>query len=377
MNNCCKTRRFAVVAVLACAVMPAADACSVPVFRWALERWPADSYELVIFHEKDVPEADLARIRAVEQRAQDMATPANLIVRRIDVTGPVDEPYAAIRRETQGIPLPACALLYPHAVHIAKPAWAGPLNEFAPDVLLDSPIRRELAKRLLDGQSGVWLFLASGNEAGDKAAMQVLAEEIGRANKTLRLPDLAGDEALEGPDAPDISNLRVEFSLLEADLHDPAEAMLVHMLLGSEPDLRDLNEAIAFPVYGRGRVLYALAGRGINAENIAKACAFLVGECACEIKAENPGVDLIMPVDWDKGIGDNAIADTVTLPPLPGTALPTAAGLGETAGCINCAKAVEARKKTFLRNGALTVAGAVILVAAGTAVMLFRRRSAP
>ena len=63
------------------------------------------------------------------------------------------------------------------------------------------------------------------------------------------------------------------------------------------------SQPMAFPVYGRGRVLYSLVGDGINRQSIAEACAFLVGPSACEIKASNPGSDLLIPLDWDSGLG--------------------------------------------------------------------------
>ncbi|HOT51507.1 MAG TPA: hypothetical protein PLI07_11030, partial [Candidatus Hydrogenedentes bacterium] len=58
-----------------------ADACSVPVFRWALERWQADRYELIVFRKSPLSEADLTRHHALEQRAKDVNRPANLHVR--------------------------------------------------------------------------------------------------------------------------------------------------------------------------------------------------------------------------------------------------------------------------------------------------------
>ena len=39
------------------------------------------------------------------------------------------------------------------------------------------------------------------------------------------------------------------------------------MLMQSESDLEELDQPIAFPVIGRGRVLYALVGKGIYKEN--------------------------------------------------------------------------------------------------------------
>jgi hypothetical protein len=76
--------------------------------------------------------------------------------------------------------------------------------------------------------------------------------------------------------------------------------MLLTLLLNSEPDLDEYsNEPVVFPVFGRGRVLYALIGQGITTDNIRETIAFLVGPCGCEIKMMSPGVDLLMAANWD------------------------------------------------------------------------------
>ncbi|MFA6239320.1 MAG: hypothetical protein WC655_00235 [Candidatus Hydrogenedentales bacterium] len=374
MNRFRRIQIIASMLLLGCVVMPSAGACSVPVFRWALERWQADHYELLVFHDKALSEGDQAALRTLEQRAKDPKAPANLEVHDIDVTQPIDEPYGAAWKQAQGAPLPACFLLYPRNAHIAAPVWSGPLNELRLDALMDSPVRRELAKRLLDGQSGVWLFLRSGDQAKDDAVAKLLSEQIDLANRTLQLPDLTGDETLEGPNPPDVSNLRVEFSVLALNRDDPEEAMLVRMLLGSEPDLREFREPMAFPVYGRGRVLYALVGKGINPDTVMKASAFLIGECACEIKAQNPGNDLIMPVDWEGGIGASLIGAVSELPPLPGTALPAVADSTEVEEPEP--SAIDGGMSApFMRTTALVAAAAVAVVAVGTLVSLARRRN--
>ncbi len=71
------------------------------------------------------------------------------------------------------------------------------------------------------------------------------------------------------------------------------------MLLGSEPDLNELSQPMAFPVLGRGRVLYALVGRGISREMIGVASTFMVGPCSCQVKDQNPGFDLLLQFDWN------------------------------------------------------------------------------
>ncbi len=88
------------------------------------------------------------------------------------------------------------------------------------------------------------------------------------------------------------------------------------MLLGTERDLAGFKEPLLFPVFGRGRALYALAGKGINRETLDEAATFLIGKCSCQVKELNPGVDLLLAADWDKLVKAQLTADQ-GLPNLP------------------------------------------------------------
>ncbi|MBM3854290.1 MAG: hypothetical protein FJ399_14210, partial [Verrucomicrobia bacterium] len=111
----------------------------------------------------------------------------------------------------------------------------------------------------------------------------------------------------------------MSFSTLRLSRRDEAEGVLVQLLLHTEPDLAASREPIAFPVFGQGRVLHALVGRGINAENIDETAHFLTGACSCVVKEENPGSDLLFAVDWVRLVEPLLRADHEA-PPLPGLA---------------------------------------------------------
>jgi hypothetical protein len=52
-------------------------------------------------------------------------------------------------------------------------------------------------------------------------------------------------------------------------------------------------------VFGRGRALEPLIGRGIHPDNIMEVSSYLCGACSCEIKDQNPGIDLLLAANWD------------------------------------------------------------------------------
>ena len=149
----------------------------------------------------------------------------------------------------------------------------------------------------------MWVLLECGDPAKDDKAAALLKAQIEAMPKALKLPvvdDATAEEILAAPGRP---APRIEFSLIRLSRKNAAEQGLVSMLLHTEEDLPGLDEAMAFPVFGRGRALEALVGKGITEDNIKQSCAFLIGACSCEVKRINPGRDLLMSMDWERAIG--------------------------------------------------------------------------
>jgi hypothetical protein len=138
--------------------------------------------------------------------------------------------------------------------------------------------------------------------------------------------EVSGEAEQESGTAAEQSG--VSFSILRVSRRDPKEKHLVAMLLRSEPDLNTFKEPMALPVFGRGRVLYALVGKGITEDYVFEACGFLVGPCSCQIKGLNPGTDLLIAVDWDAGLAETVV-EPPELPPLTGL---TAISASESTG---------------------------------------------
>jgi len=64
-------------------------------------------------------------------------------------------------------------------------------------------------------------------------------------------------------------------------------------------------------------MLDIVAADKINHKEISAIMNFLVGECSCEAKAMNPGVDMLMSVDWEAFVFGKLVVDQ-ELPPLQG-----------------------------------------------------------
>jgi hypothetical protein len=284
-----------ILTVLLILVPSSAFACSTPVFRYALERWAADYYEAVYIHRGPLTQDEKQLLDKLRQEGSETEAFLNLRVLDMDITSSTEEKVKTLLM-SEKLPdtLPVLVLWYPWQKGRTPPIWQGQLTPSTVKAFLQSPVRQKLAEYLTEGQTAVWIFFESGNAAKDKAALALLEKELETATQELK------DEAESMPDELAGPELTYEFSILPVSRSDPNESVLLSLLLNSEPDLDEYSgEPVIFPVFGRGRALYALIGEGINTDNIREAVAFIVGPCGCEIKMLNPGVDLLMAANWD------------------------------------------------------------------------------
>jgi len=307
----------------------AAMACQVPVFRYALERWPADPYRLLIVAD---PEPTFSRDQQAAVDAAQSLEHANLVVRRVrpdDVEWPDD---------LERPPLPALALQYPAAMLRDEVIWSAPLERNQLERLLDSPARRALAKQSLAGDTAVWVLLESGDAEADRLAFDDLRRHLDTAESELVLPEGVVGKGNEVPEGGDPENelqseipLHIKFSTLRISADGPVESVLRAMLLRSEPELADSGGGqgrgpLVFAMFGQGRTLPALFAADLSEESVVFGCSYLCGACSCQVKRENPGFDLLLTCDWQAalaGIG-SAIPEKI-LPPLSGVILPNTA----------------------------------------------------
>ena len=286
-----------------------ASACNVPVFRYALERWPADLYELVVLHDGPLSAEDEAVLGRLRENDRGSIVSANFRVRAAEIGEVKDPMLKRLWSQRDASSAPLLVTLYPRDAREVpdRLVAALPLTKENVDRLVDSPARQKVVKRILSGDSAVWLFLPSGDPEQDQQALRTLRSQVSLNQKDLELPPQDEIEADEYFQAENPIELRLGFSVVEVDREDPSEQFLIQMLLGSEPDLEQLEQPMAFPVIGRGRALYALVGKGIFSETIGMASRFVVGPCSCQVKDQNPGFDLLLAVDWEEKLGGAAV----------------------------------------------------------------------
>lgn len=291
-------------------LMPAVPcpACQIPVFRYALERWPADAFRIEVAPLEAPTAVERAALVRLEDGAAINGGPCNYVVTR--------RPEATGRSEANGRP-EAVTVLPPRGT---IPVWTGSLAE-ASAAVAPGPAHQELLRRLLAGDAVVWLVLAGTDGAADRARELLETELPALANDTV-LPrgiGLPGSELLS--DVP----LEVKFSVLMVGPHEAAAGLLRRTLearlVSEQGDAAgDLREAtLVVPVFGRGRAARVLRGAALDADTVADVTAFLCGACSCQAKQLAPGFDLLLPAVWDEML----FGDAPPPAPPPAIATPT------------------------------------------------------
>lgn len=370
------------------------SACNVPVFRYALERWAPDLYVVTVFHRGPWADDARAAVDELETYLESDEKQSNIDLHLVDLDGEVHPEEEDLWEKQGDVPLPHMVVEFPLYLDEPEPLWTGPLTTRNVATLMDSPARREIARRILKGESAVFLLVLSGDEKRDAAFEKRLQARLDFMEKELRLPTLTPDDFQylnrSGPPAggpgsgragdPGASltgpKLKLDFSVLRVRRSDKNEAMLVAMLTGDPDADGKAPELILAPVFGQGRALGLLHENEADDDTIAEVCAFLVGPCSCRVKEQNPGFDLLISVAWRNFLQGEAVVDK-ELPPLTG--LPTLArakpaadpqaALGSAAGPQTPdmeTKPVEAGAPSHLLTGTLAVLaiGLALLVVA-------------
>jgi hypothetical protein len=349
-----------------------------PVFRYALERFASDPYEFVVFHRGPLSTEHKQVVTATEKLAEDTNWPVNLTVRLVDLAATQTEKPA--RTPPADAPLPWLAVVPPRGAD-EMPLWSGPLRADDIRALVDSPARRAVAHRLMKGESAVFLLLESGRKEADEATAQLLQAELAKMEKSLELPP---DNGMGQPRSA--LPLKISFSILRIGRGDAAERGLVKILSGSSQGAQDNAGPIVYPVFGRGHVLAALAGKALTSDTLQEVGEFLCGNCSCNLKGQLPGGDLLMAAAWETILQGDAISEDSAaltgLGPLAraaaaATAPPRAAAVSAPSPLVDAqheATAGPPRHGILAASLLATLSVAIVLIAAGS-MLLKRPRS--
>lgn len=299
MRHHCLT--LSVCATLIVGLMADARACSIPVFRFALERWQADFYEVAVFHRGELTGSELQHVDRLEEAAVRNGGSANFEVVRCDVSGTVPPDLGKVLQSLGDVPLPQVVVRRPREGARQPELWRGRLSDLDVARFVDSPARRELSRRLLGGDAVVWLLVRGSDAKVADALRQSLDSTLTRLPEEMELP-----RGIGAPGSELRSNvpLQLKFSVLEVSRAEATEDWLLRMLLGRLPDELPPTDSCVAPAFGRGRVLDVFASKDVADDSIAELTHYLCGACSCQVKESNPGFDVLTSLNWDEQLFD-------------------------------------------------------------------------
>ena len=333
--------------VTALVVSGAAHGCTLPVFRYALDRWEPDALRLEVPPSSQVP----ALVELLRPLRANPVGNLQVVTRQ----GP---------GELQA------------SLHDGKPGsnqqwWSGELNANSLNALLDSPARREIRRHLLDGESMVWVLLPGADPAD--------ATQVTRIEKRLRFLEQVAALPIQDPNDPDSQmgpgpalRLAIGSMVIKADAG--GEDLLRRQLAGPKADA-STRTGFAAVVFGRGRVLGSWPLEELDDRRLEDSTLFLLGTCSCRVKNENPGWDLLMGVDWPKALAEvQAKRSTTTTPAQGAIAAQTSPGNHAEAAEITTQPGNKAASTKAKQGLSLSLAAALALAGFW---LLRRRQSNP
>ncbi len=290
---------------------------SVPVYRYALERWPSEPYVVTIFYNGKINQQQKKVINYYEKFA---GTQGVITLSAIDLSNrPLFGDALRFSQNYIKKKLPAVLVEYPIHSRIKVIVGIYPLNMNSAVQIMESPARRELARRLLNDDSAIFMQIDGIDPKENAKCERIVLKALKQMNVEFKLPheELGEGATLDEESLKyDTDKLNIKFSFLRISKQSKADKIFIDILLNSEKGLKQIEGPLIFPVYGRARVLFAFSQDGINIENMKDAGAFLVKPCSHEAKDQNPGLDLLLPVSWDnffKREGDQLTGITSTI----------------------------------------------------------------
>jgi hypothetical protein len=231
----------------------------------------------------------------------------------------------------------------------------------------------------LGGDAVVWLLLESGDQKHDDQTSRLLDAELRKLEQSLVLPE---PSPLDPPINTNLP-LKIVFSTVRLARSNPAELMLVNLLLNWNTNLVAEKEVMLFPIFGRGRVVPPAIGEEIEPEAIREAAEFLTGPCSCEVKEMNPGYDLLLSANWSS-LGDYQSELMTESPPLTSLSQFAAAATNspkaqtrQPAASLAAASPASLARGHLVRNLAVVLGIGIVFLAAATLVLKTRAGRRP
>jgi len=275
----------------------AVNACTVPLFKYALDRWEPEYYRLTIITDRGFSKQQIENCEIILEKNY-----TNLFL--------LTNSFANIPKKIkQQLAKGDNAFIeFAPKLKADRILWHGKLTTKKLTALTTSLINKQIVSHLIKNESAVWLFIPAKQAAKQQLnaqKLQLLKTTLHQAKQNLKLPE-AG------------RNLTIAFPIIEVNADILANSLLfdnLKILLPQDVALGDTP--LTVPIIGRGRALFALFCDRFSEKSILDLSKYIIGACACEVKVMNPGIDLLFSANWDKEFDYYPLARSEVTPPLP------------------------------------------------------------
>ena len=299
-------------------------ACQVPVFRYALERWDAENYRLIVMHRKPLPPAIHDELLSLQKFLTSKPPQANVSLEVINVDKISEQAQWSLPGIKSMQSDPWLVLLSPDG---NKTVYSTPLTPGATQSILNSPTRKKWLSHILSGASVVWIVIPGNDHNTSKNPLSLLQSALSKAEKSIKIPEgVYRPEDLKNNHVNDVDRedvlrspipLKISFPILTLNRSDPKEAAFFAMLTQGMP--AEMKQQTLFvPLFARGRMLQPLPASRATEDIILRGCSYLCGACSCTVKDNNPGIDIIIQQNWQNHLQNGLIVIDKELPPLEG-----------------------------------------------------------
>lgn len=280
--------------------------CDTPVYRYAMYRWDPADYELFFFHKTADQVADVAQLKStIDQWSISNECSTNLSLTTVDLTNQsamsvlppeiFDCFHAGGKDSGFVLTGPKRHCLFVDALSVEQlSSWMQSLSVDVCEKLADQSIcvfviaADENADPGLVGQTIEQLETKLANFKADWASEKVRLSNSSHSIGTL---DLDSSFAIEKRSS--------KLGQFQWYVVDDSDSPWFRWSLETAREDSQTPGVWIYPVFGRGRALPPVTAEQLTDQWLKEQLEFLTSACACTVKEQNPGVDLLLQYDWD------------------------------------------------------------------------------
>lgn len=208
-------------------------ACDTPVYRYALERWMPDPFDIIIFHQGPFQPEENQYVEDLIKKG--FGERSGWYIREVDIKGKLDpETQKIYQKHKTGLKPPFIVVRQLQKDGHLDTLWKGAYSKDSIEKLLHSKARTEVSERIAKGDI-VWILLESADPIKNEGVAKILDAELPKLQVDLK-PSVPAVEKEEGEVDTSLPPRPLSLSMLRISKQNPDEEFFAKFLLQSAPE---------------------------------------------------------------------------------------------------------------------------------------------